>query len=380
MYGGTASPNPSFPQTIHNVSGNNNIKIENINVFTSEWEQGVIDSTTGQNEDNIYNIRTKDFIKVIPEIKYSMSRTISTSFMNVRGYDKNKNYIGAGGNVITTIVGTSNSNPMHTNDTFCVIEPKQNVYYLRFNDQSNNLSTQYMMVQGQYTSETMPSYVAHQEQNLPFSLKSKNLVNPNYIINGSFNSTTIVENNTGYLETNTTKYRTIRIPSLKAGTYTLSINWNYTARIIRKYENGSIADIGVETNTYTFTTSTDGLYAIVFRNTDSSNFADSDYTIQLEQSSTATAYEPYYDIKAMQGTTLQDDGIHQVRGQVVFDGSNDENWETFYSSLQNGKALYRINLTHKQTTAVCNRFQIIPGFTSAYAEGINVQTRDYVQN
>lgn len=70
-------------------------------------------------------------------------------------------------------------------------------------------------------------------------------------------------------------------------------------------------------------------------------------TLQLEVGSTATSYVEHKEQnlpftleqgqKAMQGTTLQDDGIHQKRKQVVFDGSEDENWtrsnslELFYT-------------------------------------------------
>jgi hypothetical protein len=60
------------------------------------------------------------------------------------------------------------------------------------------------------------------------------------------------------------------------------------------------------------------------------------YEIQLEQGSTATTYVAHQEQnlpftfaegqKAMQGTTLQDDGIHQTRKQVIFDGSSDEEW------------------------------------------------------
>ena len=126
------------------------------------------------------------------------------------------------------------------------------------------------------------------------SRSGKNLIHPDYIINGAFSvDASVVENNSGYTETNNTKYRVVRIPDLPAGTYTFSVNWNYTARIIRDYRDGTIATRGVDNNTYTFTTTTDGLYALCFRNTDSTDFTDDEYTIQIEQGTTATSYEPY---------------------------------------------------------------------------------------
>ena len=63
--------------------------------------------------------------------------------------------------------------------------------------------------------------------------------------------------------------------------------------------------------------------------------------IQLEEG-TATEYEPYKEQivyfplaegqKLMQGSYLADDGIHNVRGQVILDGSNDEDWTVYAGS------------------------------------------------
>ena len=62
----------------------------------------------------------------------------------------------------------------------------------------------------------------------------------------------------------------------------------------------------------------------------------------LEEGSTATDYEEhqeqavYFPLaegqKLYEGSYLADDGIHNVRGQVVFDGSNDEDWTVYTGS------------------------------------------------
>lgn len=124
-------------------------------------------------------------------------------------------------------------------------------------------------------------------------LEGKNLIAPSYLINGTFITGDVIRNNSGYVETDNTKYRTIRIPNLKAGTYTLSINWNYTARLLRIYKDGVVETIPADANTYTFTTTTDGIFGITFRKTDSTNFNDSDFLVQVELGSIATSYEPY---------------------------------------------------------------------------------------
>lgn len=83
-----------------------------------------------------------------------------------------------------------------------------------------------------------------------------------------------------------------------------------------------------------------------------SNFANGDYTIydnlQVEIGETATPYKPYQEQKVdfplsegqklYEGSYLADDGIHHLRKQVVFDGS-DEDWTSY--STKNGLA-YKI--------------------------------------
>ena len=80
------------------------------------------------------------------------------------------------------------------------------------------------------------------------------------------------------------------------------------------------------------------------------NYASGDYTIydnlQIEYGETPTDYEPYKSQvayfplgegqKLMEGSYLADDGIHHKRKQIVFDGSDDENWTSY--STKNGLA------------------------------------------
>ena len=126
------------------------------NLFSSEWEQGFIESSNGVNSNASNSIRTKDFISVTPNKHYALNRNITTNYMNVRGYDKEKKYVGYGASVIDLIQGNTASNPMHANNGSCVISPKENVYYLKFNDTSNDLNTHYMMVEGDIQVEYEP--------------------------------------------------------------------------------------------------------------------------------------------------------------------------------------------------------------------------------
>ena len=125
------------------------------------------------------------------------------------------------------------------------------------------------------------------------STSGKNILNPVYIHNGAFTNFDNLTNE-NYIETDNTKYRSIKIDNLPAGTYTLSINWNETARILRWVGDNTLYPLTyTDTNTYTFTTTTTGLFGICFRNSTSTDFSDNDYTVQIEEGSTATSYEPF---------------------------------------------------------------------------------------
>ena len=57
------------------------------------------------------------------------------------------------------IEGRTAANPMATNDSFCCIKIiNSNIAYMRIVDVANDIATKYMMVEGQYIAETMPSY------------------------------------------------------------------------------------------------------------------------------------------------------------------------------------------------------------------------------
>lgn len=129
------------------------------NLFSSVWEQGSID-TSGQNEESSARIRTEGYIEVIPNKIYSLSRSIYSGFMNVRFYSSDKSFISVGSTSnIRLIDGWSVANPMGNGVPFCCFEIiDTNVKYMRIADQSNKLATKYMMVEGEYTRQTMPRY------------------------------------------------------------------------------------------------------------------------------------------------------------------------------------------------------------------------------
>ena len=149
--GGIPSPNPNYPQTITTITSMTWNRCGK-NLWSSEWEQGKIDGTTGQNAASSVSVRTKGYIAVQPNQHYSIQRSITTQYIQVRGYNKNKTFLGTGSDVLDLIYGQTAGNPMKADDSNCIISPKEGVYYLRINDVSNDLSTKYMMVKGDYQS------------------------------------------------------------------------------------------------------------------------------------------------------------------------------------------------------------------------------------
>lgn len=149
---GTPTPdNPIQPQETGERTGN---------LFSSEWEQGSINSTDGQNVVAGTVIRTKDYIPIKPNTAYSFSRNITSAYMNIRLYRANKSYIGIGStSTIRLISGSTVANPMSSGLSFCCFEViDSEVAYIRFNDASNDLATKWNMVEGEYTEQTMPNY------------------------------------------------------------------------------------------------------------------------------------------------------------------------------------------------------------------------------
>ena len=85
-----------------------------------------------------------------------------------------------------------------------------------------------------------------------------------------------------------TVYKTIQI-NLKKGEYTIS--FPEYCNIIRELKDGNVEHINTSNviKNYTFIINNDGLYALAFRKTDSTNIPDN-FSVQIEESSTATTY------------------------------------------------------------------------------------------
>ena len=182
---------------------------------------------------------------------------------------------------------------------------------------------------GVMPSPDYPSEIENIEGNIEVKVEGKNLVNipditlnnANYIYNGDID--------------------------LKPNTYTLSMTEkaqdSFSIAIVG--ENGTLIG-GSITLPYTFTIEENAISMRLY-----SPGAGTFKGVQIEEGTQATQYEPYKSQvetfplsegqKLMEGSYLAYDGIHNARGQIVFDGSEDEDWyiqnNTFRRSLTNAK-------------------------------------------
>lgn len=156
-------------------------------VDVGSWEQGTINSSTGLNQDSDNAVRTVDYIKVYPNVLYSLSRTIYTKYMGFRFYDENKNYLGsqAASNMVET---NQNDNRMYDNvSSMTMTILNTNVAYMKMFDNSNDLSIVYTM-----STEDTPSPDYPQEVNVVEGYRNLFDKDNANILNAQINSSSVI--------------------------------------------------------------------------------------------------------------------------------------------------------------------------------------------
>ena len=107
--GGTASPNPDYPQEIQTVTGENVVKVVGKNLWGGVFESGIINGTTGQDAPNASYIRSKDYIPVEENTSYTVSSPDFSGSWLWYEYRADKTYnltTNKGGTSFTTEAGT----------------------------------------------------------------------------------------------------------------------------------------------------------------------------------------------------------------------------------------------------------------------------------
>lgn len=95
-----ASPNPSYPQNIEVVTGQNDIFIQGKNLCPTQendWEQGSINSQNGSLTSSTTRLRTKKYYPIKNDTNYHISVQDNTNycFLNIHFYNENKQWIGS---------------------------------------------------------------------------------------------------------------------------------------------------------------------------------------------------------------------------------------------------------------------------------------------
>lgn len=302
--GGIPAPNPEFPEKIHTISGDNEIKNENINLFDGEIELGYIDANGNKVSNNNY-VRSKNLTRILPNNTYKFSSNGNNIAIVCAEYDKNNIFIS---------LKTVASSTYYTSS--------ENAYYILF--RTYNTSTDLTQKIAINKGTTIQPYTPHQEQSLPLNLPVKNLFDISKIT-GFYNSsyTEPVSNvgtiSNGIITVNRGLYAT-RIYlydssiTLKAGTYTFSYiakadkdtgDKKIQSRIVKKSDFSTISDLNKEITNYrqeekfsqTFTLSEETEIILCLMGIggpgDLSNLRIQFYNIQLEQGTKANSYTQF---------------------------------------------------------------------------------------
>jgi len=313
------SPNPLYPQDINSVSGDNIIKIEGKNRFnntlpgniktvncTVSYEDGQIALTaTGAdmrfgevvNAGAAWQETDGELIAVKPSTKYSIkisNNTINKNFITY--YNKDRISIGTG-------------NLFNSFGTFTTLADAKYIG-LRIGYGSAITDTKYkfniMLVEGEYTSQTMPEYELYQGEKYHIDLPVENLFDYSQV-------PSISQYEKG-VKLNKTSYRTVHIllpQALKPNTqYTISgiidsntVNNTTTLRYIASSTGTevniySISSLSTGTFTSTFTTNTDvpdssaQLYFYISSSANE-NTEIKINNLQIEKGDNANHYTPY---------------------------------------------------------------------------------------
>ena len=175
--GGIPGPNPSYPQTVHTISGENSVKVENKNLFNIQdlvkgrLDNGVIGYETGTTSitlkarsfsfttnANYRGVCTNSYIQLNPETIYNFNSDTSSGItVALDCYDENKTYLSRP----TAILQQDGSRTFTT---------PANTKYGRIGISINTTGTINIENPQFEKSSTATTYVSYQEQTYPISL------------------------------------------------------------------------------------------------------------------------------------------------------------------------------------------------------------------
>lgn len=307
-----ASPSPEFPSEIENVEGKN---LQNNNLRT-----GVYDANTGNYIENINYLANIDIVAVKPNTSYVFSSNLGYSF-EAYMYRKDKTYIGRA---------------MASNNKFMTSSEAYYINWRTLTSGQNNLECKIQLEKGTVATEYVPY------NSLAVKVTGKNLARINDGNLGN-NYRLIYGIPVKKGEKITVIFKGTETHNSKPGCYF------YTDETLDGSTAATLASIPVD-NTEALTVITmpnDGYFSIACAygyqtvTVEKLFVGKGEYTLEnYEPYKSQTAYFPLTEgQKLMEGSYLAEDGVHNTRTQVVFDGS--ENID-YHSQTING--LYRYAL------------------------------------
>ncbi len=367
-YTGGASPNPSYPQEIKNVTGDNNVVIRGKNLFnnlnvTAQNNATLEITDTGFNITRKHDTGHGDEFIASYTIENLTKNTVYTFNLDVETeniFDANKIYVYSDnlfGTSLTKSNYVENGNNrkwnITTNNTgkmvigfYGIVASLNKIFkFTNIQLEENNQATSY------------EPYITPIEKEL--KLSGKNLFDKN---TSQLNKALAWANGTYFNNNKSVASDFIKVEygkSYVSNYFMQVILFNENKEYIKSYNSGTDTR-----QTFTINDLNDCKYIKIcfYSSTNNNiNFTEIIDTLQLEEGSTATSYEPYYNYTLMKDDCITEDCvIHHKRGKVVFDGSNDENWDS-----RTGATTYAYQLPNafdkNNTNGVCSHWNFIQG-------------------
>lgn len=302
--GGQPSPNPSYPQAIQTVTGEQTVEIVGKNLFDKASAIiGKVLSANGTLENSGNDYYTSDFIPVKPNTNYYKTFSLSVRF-KYYGADK----VALSTSSYQDIANAANAQSFTT---------PSGAYYVRL-----SLGAAYLNTLQIELGSTATAYTPYSKQTLPINL-GKNLISASWE-SGGYNNLT--GDKVSYSDSVRTDAPIAVLPNT---TYICSRNGSGVAMNVFQYKaDGSFISAATINSGNSFTTGANTYLITMFRGTSGGTEG-----IQLELGSTITPYAPYFTpIELCKLSTYQDyiwkDGdswkVHKAIEKRIFNGS--ETW------------------------------------------------------
>lgn len=386
--GGQESPNPEYTQKIKVVKGDNVVKHVGKNLFDSSFEEKKQYGVTFTYEDGIVTIDGKSSNQGLLELKNNLINKLKKgNYTVIFKYISGTKEDGA----IRISIGNSRMQPLvedsNRHFSFVISNSSQNIVqsksfdedreinkwgvYINTNITFTNYKFRLYVVEGTYTSNTIPTYEPYREENYRFDLGGKNIFNKDVEKKNSYPSTGIgsVVNYTNSSATDTY----VNCCFLEKGkTYTFSWKQDETPASTNKRIGCLVDDNNVILSTFdtwessinhrTITPSVSGYLILPM----DKNATD----IQIEEGTVATEYSRYMQnpIELCKSGNYEDVLFKNVIGSK------------FYNAELEEGAWYKKCLINKINPNSSDVWQIQSINTNGFVNFKTFRTNDYIWN